>query len=43
MDKSDGVGGKRDKSVGKKSGTSEDGGKVNKKFTCGTLKFKCYY
>lgn len=43
MDKSDGVGGKHDKSVGKKSETSEDGGKVNKVNSGITLKFKCYY
>lgn len=42
MDKSDGVGGKCDKSVDKKSGTSEDGGKVHKKFTCRTLILWCY-
>ena len=41
MDKSDGVGKKSDKSNGKKSGTLEDGGKVHKQFTCGTLIFKC--
>ena len=43
MDKSDGVGGKREKSVVKKSESSEDGGKVNKNFICGTLIFKCCY
>ena len=43
MNKSDDVGGKSDKRKVKKSETSEDGGKVNKKFICGTLIIKCYY
>ena len=42
MDKSDGVGGKREKSVVKKSESSEDGGKVYKVNLVETLKFKCY-
>lgn len=43
MDKSDGVGGKSDKRNLEKSGTSEDGGKVHKKFTCGTYSLWCYH
>lgn len=43
MDKSDGVGGKHDKAVGKKSGTSEDDWKVHKIFNCGTYILGCYH
>lgn len=39
MDKSDGVGGKHDKSVGKKSKTSDVDGKVNKGLLVETLKY----
>ena len=42
MDKSDGVGGKSNRSVVKKSESSEDGGKVYKVNLVETLKFKCY-
>ena len=42
MDKSDGVGKESDKSDEKKSGTLEDGGKVNKNCLVGTFNFNCY-
>ena len=41
MNKSDGVGGKSDKRKVKKSGASENGGKVHKIFTCVTFILGC--